>query len=100
MKKKLAMLDVEKIEIMVALTWERGSGTWALPAEREVGSCPKGHVSFRGWHPGTEQRLTLAITNCHPSSPHFQSLQPSLMSAQAELKIKKEGFDGSYTKIS
>ena len=35
MKKKLAMLDVEKIEIMVVLTWERGSGMWALPAERE-----------------------------------------------------------------
>jgi len=48
---------------------------------REMGSCPKCHVSFRGWHPGTEQRLILAIMNCsaaprHPSSPHLQSLQP------------------------
>lgn len=73
---------------------------------REMGLCPKGHVSFRGWHPGTEQQLTLAIRNCstdpcHPSSPHFQSLQPPLILAQAELKIKKkEGFNGSHSKIS
>lgn len=35
MKRELAMLDVEKMEILVVLTWERGSGMWALPVEWE-----------------------------------------------------------------